>query len=262
MDAQLERRTVLPKILCGYSGTEPPKSITSHGSLRGLGKSGSSPALPQTEREFTMIDSSNKPVRFAVIARTATTEARSSSITDQTNECTSRAAKANPNRRGQHARVINGLSARGRYYGYSTIPAYSSDGAAVQGSKLVVCEPEAAAIRRIYREFAAGASASKIAKALSAEQVPIPRAKRVQFPRWTPRNVYAVLHQPRYRGNLVWGLTEVIRDPESGSMTRLKRHLGAAIQVAAPELKIVDDCVASAVDARLAAMDRCPKSGV
>lgn len=79
----------------------------------------------------------------------------------------------NKTRRGLIGHVHNGRSAGGRSYGYR--PALTPDG---ERGALDIVEDEAAVIRRIFREFAAGVSPLKIAAGLNRDGIPSPRPSR------------------------------------------------------------------------------------
>ena len=80
---------------------------------------------------------------------------------------------ADKTRRGLRGRVEAGQSAGGRAFGYSVVREFDASGERVRGKRAI--EPsEAAVVRRIFRNFAAGESPLAIAKALNAERVPGP----------------------------------------------------------------------------------------
>lgn len=152
-------------------------------------------------------------------------------------------------RRGLRGRALTGSSTGGRCYGYSS---HVSSG----GTRLTIVEREAATIRRVYSDFASGLTASEIASALNAEQVPGPRrdAGHGKPVAWTSRHVYTILRRERYRGTLVWGCTQMVRNMTSGKLEARRQPESAVVRVEVPHLAIVAADLAKTVDERLAAM--------
>jgi hypothetical protein len=75
-----------------------------------------------------------------------------------------------------------------------------------------IIEPvEAAVIRRIFHLSAAGHGMKAIAKTLNAEGAPSPRAQRGRPRTWAPSSVWAALHRPVYRGELLYAQTAEAR---------------------------------------------------
>ena len=83
---------------------------------------------------------------------------------------------AQKTRRGLEGRVRAGRSAGGLCYGYRVAKRTGADGERVRGHREIDAA-EAAIVRRIFAEFAAGTSPRTIAKRLNAEGVPGPRGK-------------------------------------------------------------------------------------
>src|SRR5512144_2751005 len=97
---------------------------------------------------------------------------------------------ADKTRRGLRGRVEAGKSGGGNSYGYDVIKSIGSDGEPIRGER-TINEAQAAIVRRIFVEYAAGASPRAIAKTLNAEGVPGPSGVA-----WGP----STIHGNRRRG--------------------------------------------------------------
>lgn len=113
-------------------------------------------------------------------------------------------------RRGMAGVVREGRSAGGRSYGYRPV--------AGQPGILAIVEEEASVIRRIFTDYAAGATAREIAIALNKEGVTPPRGAL-----WNASTIIGnkarangLLANEIYAGRRVWNRTRMLRDPETG----------------------------------------------
>lgn len=145
--------------------------------------------------------------------------------------------------RGQTGKVLSGTSAGGLPYGYRVTRT---------GEREVVPE-QAEIIRRIYREFAAGASPRRIAAGLNADRIPTGRGAS-----WSPTAIYAdkrrgigILSNPVYVGKPVWNRSRWIKHPDTGRRVRRERPESEWLQSDHPELAIVDADVWESVQARI-----------
>ena len=82
-----------------------------------------------------------------------------------------------------------------------------------EGYRMTVDSREAGVILRIFKEFAAGSSESRIVKRLNAEGVP---GRRVSKKGWSPATVHRLLRNEKYVGRWIWNRTETRRDPRTG----------------------------------------------
>jgi DNA invertase Pin-like site-specific DNA recombinase len=85
-------------------------------------------------------------------------------------------------------------------YGYRRIPR-NADGAA----HLIICEPEAGVVRRIFADFLAGASLRNLAVTLSNEGIASPEGKPV----WRLSTICRLLRNEAYAGRLYWNRTQL-----------------------------------------------------
>jgi len=116
-------------------------------------------------------------------------------------------------KRGQLGRARAGRVPGGIAYGYAVAPGDAS-GAGARS----IDEAEAAIVRRIFRDYAAGKSARTIAHELNAEGVPGPDGRpwgdttlRGQVDRGT-----GLLNNTLYIGELNWNRCSYVKDPRTG----------------------------------------------
>ena len=161
--------------------------------------------------------------------------------------------------RGVEGRALQGFHTGGRCFGYRSVPiedptrrdAYGRP--QIIGVKLEIEPDQAAIVRRIFSDYAAGDSIKTIAKRLNAERIPPPSPYRGQrHPSWAPSAISVMLRNDRYRGVVVWNRTRKVRDPKTGRRVQRERPKSEWVVLKAPHLRIVSDEVWSAVERRLA----------
>jgi hypothetical protein len=156
-------------------------------------------------------------------------------------------------RRGLEGRMTKGLSTGGRLLGYRTIPIPDGRGG-TDGATIEIHEDERKVVERIFREYAAGHSLLSIARRLNLEGVPVLRPHRKNRKRgWVCSTVRAILHNAAYIGKWTYMRREWRRDPETGKRRYKKRAEGVIVQER-PHLRIIDDALWTAVQARLTAV--------
>ncbi len=153
-------------------------------------------------------------------------------------------------RRGLIGRVRAGFSGGGRCYGYD-IP---------QKGTLAINEGEAAVIRRIYADYAAGWSPKRLVHALNAEGIPSPRGGT-----WSPtalsgdrRAGDGILCQELYIGTRVFNRRHYRKHPETGRRTGVLNPPDQWIREPVPDLRIISDAAWAAVQARQLAISAAP----
>jgi hypothetical protein len=131
------------------------------------------------------------------------------------------------------------------------------NGAATTGEREIVDE-EAAVIRRIFRNYAAGASPKQICKALNKEVVPGPQGAL-----WGPSTIHGnpkrgigILHNELYIGRMVWNRQRFLKDPDTGKRVARPNPESAWITKDVPALQIIDDETWKAVRDRYASVQR------
>ena len=123
-------------------------------------------------------------------------------------------------------------------YGYRRVPR-SADGAA----HLIIHEPEAAVVRRIFADFLAGDSLRHLAVTLSAEGIASPEGKPV----WRLSTICRLLRNEAYAGRLYWNRTQTSYDPALGRTRATLRPREEWIEIPIPAL--IDEATLEAVAA-------------
>jgi DNA invertase Pin-like site-specific DNA recombinase len=161
---------------------------------------------------------------------------------------------ADKTRRGLMGRIRKGRATGRVVYGYRMVRRVGSDGEPERGLR----EPdpvEAAIVQRIYRDYAAGKSPLAIAKALNAEGTPSPNGGlwRDATIRGRPFRGDGMLRAEIYVGRLVWNRRRSDKNPETGQVHSRPNSEAARAVGDAPDLRLIDDALWDAVQARLAA---------
>lgn len=157
-------------------------------------------------------------------------------------------------RRGQRGRVAAAKAPGGRAYGYRVVRRLDERGEPVRGERAI--EPaEAAIVRRIFAEYAAGRSPRAIAAGLNADGIPSPtgRAWNASTINGNRQRRSGILYNEAYTGRVVWNRVHMVRDPDSGRRLSRPNDAAAIVAEAAPHLRIVDDATWQAAQARKAA---------
>jgi len=123
-------------------------------------------------------------------------------------------------------------------YGYRRVPR-GADGAA----HLIIHEPEAAVVRRIFTDFLAGSSLRNLAVVLSAEGIASPEGKPV----WRLSTICRLLRNEAYAGRLYWNRTQTSYDPAVGRTRARLRPREEWIEIPIPA--IIDEATLEAVAA-------------
>ena len=122
-------------------------------------------------------------------------------------------------------------------YGYRRVPR-GADGAA----HLIIHEPEATVVRRIFTNFLAGDSLRHLAVALSTEGVASPEGKPV----WRLSTISRLLRNEAYAGRLYWNRTQTSYDPALGRTRATLRPREEWIEIPIPA--IIDEATLQAVE--------------
>ena len=145
-------------------------------------------------------------------------------------------------RRGQFAAFASGRVPGGRLYGYDLVKAFSPNGKPVTGQRRIN-EAEAAIVRRIFEQAAAGRPYRDITKDLNDAGIPSPTGGT-----WaastlvgTRRTGKGLLRNPIYRGQIVFGRTRVTRHPTTGKKIAREVPESEWKVCEAPELAIVTE---------------------
>ena len=148
---------------------------------------------------------------------------------------------ADKTRRGLRGRVEAGKSGGGLCYGYEVVKKADAAGESICGERRIVPH-EAQVVRRIFRDFAAGASPHRIAVALNQEGVPGPlgRAWGATTLRGHVSRGTGILNNELYAGRLIWNRQRYVKDPASGKRVSRINPQSDWITTDVAKLRIVD----------------------
>src|SRR5882672_10399430 len=159
---------------------------------------------------------------------------------------------ADKTRRGLRGRVELGKAGGGVSFGYRIVRKFEN-GVVSTGEREIVPE-EAEVIRRIFKQYLAGAPPRQIAKDLNRDGLRGPRGSL-----WSPSTIHGnpkrglgILHNELYIGRMVWNRQRFLKDPDTGKrVTRLNPESEWVISDV-PHLRIIDDELWTGVQARYA----------
>ncbi|HUP35639.1 MAG TPA: recombinase family protein [Candidatus Limnocylindria bacterium] len=130
-------------------------------------------------------------------------------------------------------RVRAGQIAGARIYGYDNVPVPGPGGKRLHTLRAVNAE-QAAVVRRIFARYADGIGSLLLARELNAQRIASPRPTG-----WHQTGIRAMLRNPLYRGEVVWGKVKgVVR---KGRKRHEARPEAEWIRLEAPELRIVSE---------------------
>jgi site-specific DNA recombinase len=141
---------------------------------------------------------------------------------------------AHKTRRGLAGVVSQGRHPGGRVYGYRSVLG--------RPGELEIDDDQAAVVRRIFQEYAAGRTPRDIARDLTREGIPAPRGGRwaASTINGNARRLNGVLQNPLYAGRIVWNRLRMDRNPDTGRRVSRLNPTSAWHERAAPNLAIVD----------------------
>ncbi len=151
-------------------------------------------------------------------------------------------------RRGLAGRVRQGKSPGGLAYGYVAVPpgAGSKD-----AGERTINDAEAAIVRRIFRDYAAGMPPRQIAAALNAQGIPGPggRLWGDTTIRGQPDRGTGILNNTLYIGQLTWNACSYVKNPSTGKRVARVNPTDQREVAAVPHLRIIDDSLWARVKA-------------
>ena len=158
----------------------------------------------------------------------------------------------NKTKRGLEGKLRAGMRAGGLPYGYRPING--------RPGEHEVYEPEAEVVRRIFREYAGGATPRAIAYGLNNDRIPAVRGGA-----WTASTLNGnakrgtgILANEVYKGEIVWNKVGKAKNPATGKRVPRPNPPSAWKHVDAPHLRVVDDELFAAVRAQKAARANRP----
>jgi site-specific DNA recombinase len=122
-----------------------------------------------------------------------------------------------------------------KVFGYDNIDVLAADGHRVHVTRKIN-EAEAAIVREIFQQFAAGLGLKTIAKRLTARHVVPPRHGRHG---WCHTALREIIHRELYRGVIIWNRTQTVQ--RGGTRTQRQRPESEWLRIDAPELRIVPE---------------------
>lgn len=163
-------------------------------------------------------------------------------------------------KRGQVGAVERGKIPGGLSYGYEAIRSeFDHNGEPVRGLRKIN-DVDAAVVRRIFKEFAAGRSPKAIAKQLNADGIDSPRGNG-----WRANAIYGnakrgngILHNRLYRGEIVYNRQSFFRDPDTGKRKARPNPEHEWTIQRAPDLAIVSEDLWNQAHAALQIVTHAP----
>ncbi len=156
---------------------------------------------------------------------------------------------AQKTRRGQVGRVKAGRIPGGKSYGYDVV------GGTEDRGQRAVNENEANIVRRIFREYAAGRGPMAIVKGLNGERLPGPAGGvwNATALLGSPKRRNGILNNELYRGVIVYNRQRFVKHPMTGKRVARENPEADWLRQEVPDLRIVEDGLWEAVQARRAA---------
>jgi site-specific DNA recombinase len=158
---------------------------------------------------------------------------------------------ADKTRRGLRGRVEQGKSGGGNAYGYDVVKKFDARGEPMRGDR-TINEFEATVVRRIFRDYAAGKSANRIAVELNKEGIPAPGGGA-----WGHSTINGnvkrgngIVNNEMYVGKIVWNRQHFIKDPDTGRRQARANPESDWIIQEVPELRLLDEDLWQAAKAR------------
>ena len=154
--------------------------------------------------------------------------------------------------RGLEGRIRAGRSVGKAPYGYRVIRRLAQNGEPDRGQR-EIDEVQAAVVRRIFADYAAGLSPRAIARALNTEGVPGPTGG-IWYDSVIRGHVVrndGLLRNPIYNGRLVWNRLYNTKNPIDGKRVRRPHSASDLVVPEKPELAIVDEPTWQRVQDRL-----------
>lgn len=145
-------------------------------------------------------------------------------------------------RRGQSGRAAAGKAPGGKCYGYKVVRRFDANDQPVRGER-VIDPDQAAVVRRIFEDYAAGMTCRQIAKSLNDDKTPSATGGS-----WSASTLhgnrsrgYGFLHNELYNGRLIYNRVTYVRDPDSNRRIARINPRDEWFVTEVPDLKIIDD---------------------
>ena len=164
-------------------------------------------------------------------------------------------------RRGLKGQVRRGYSAGGRVYGYRSESDWDPSGATDRfgrprrfGVRVKIEPTEADVVRRIFQWSSEGLGLKSICARLNEGRVPSPHsgASRNPWGSWCVGTVRTILYNPKYIGDWTYNRTQWIKKPGTSKRKRIPRPESDWVEWKDENLRIIEQPIWDAVQARLA----------
>jgi DNA invertase Pin-like site-specific DNA recombinase len=144
-------------------------------------------------------------------------------------------------RRGQRGRVEAGRIPGGSSYGYRVKRRLLADGSVSTGEREI--DPQAAIIRRVFKEYADGVAPRQIAARLNREAVPSPRGGQwnASTINGNRRRRNGILNNELYAGRIIYNRQRFLKDPETGKRIARPNPEHEWVTKEVPDLRIIED---------------------
>lgn len=195
-----------------------------------------------TGEEVRLDDATSK---FVLAARNFASELEREKISQRTREHLSTKAR-------------RGLNVGGRCYGYANVE--HKDGERRVHVDYRIDPGQAEVVRHVFRMYALeGLGLKRIAKVLNSRRIPSPQAGRRGTASWSPSVLHEMLRRERYRGVIVWG--SIAKTYRGGTKVRVRRSKAdpQIVRTERPDLRIIDEELWLAAQARIAGRATGPK---
>ena len=144
------------------------------------------------------------------------------------------------------SKARRGLNVGGVVFGYDNLRVHGEGGQA--HTEFRINDAQAATVREIFERRARGEGYRLIVRELNALGILPPRAGRRGTGSWSPSVIFAIIHNERYIGQLVWGrMGSAYR---GGTRVAIERGGADQIRTERPELRIISPELWAAVRAR------------
>lgn len=149
---------------------------------------------------------------------------------------------ADKTRRGQRGRVEAGKSGGGNSFGYDVVKKLDANGEPIRGDRTINLV-QAEVIRRIFRDYAAGKSAKRIAAELNHDGVEAPSGGDWGFStiNGNRKRGNGILNNEMYVGRIVWNRQRFVKDPDTGKRQARPNPESEWMIQEEPELRIIED---------------------
>ncbi len=162
-------------------------------------------------------------------------------------------------RRGQTGRVKAGKVPGGKAFGYDVVRQLDARGEPLRGERAINDE-QAEIVRRIFKEYAAGMTAREIAKGLNNDGISSPFGGD-----WNASSINGnrarrsgILYNEGYLGFIIYNRVRMVKDPATGKRISRPNPPEEWLVEEAPHLRIIENDVWEAVQARKATANAKP----